>query len=238
MSKTGKTEAKTEQPTVSKAVSQDAKQTNWLLLGGLKNIDKQFLRVGALLTRMRDKKLYAALRDEHKNYYTSIESYAAAELRLGRSSLYKYLNVYAWVGRFHPEWLVPKPKGFIPDLSDCSNLIWVESELARKNLEPERRKILEDLRKKGLNGSLRQGEVDKIRHQGRSPNSSIKALLSKLLSARAQAKRLAGTPDEVIRLLDSAIGILKNDSTLKLAGMDDISLQGAGIINFISIVKS
>ena len=78
-----------------------------------------------------------------------MESYAEERLRLGRASLYRYLGP-DWVLQSHKEWLEPHRKGFIPDLSDATNLMWIEHELTRKDLTAQSRAELEALRTKAL----------------------------------------------------------------------------------------
>ena len=52
-------------------------------------------------------------------------------------------------------WLQPKPKGFIPDLTDVDDLMWIENELKKANLSAEKRAALEGLDKKALAGDLK-----------------------------------------------------------------------------------
>jgi len=42
-----------------------------------------------------------------------------------------YLHIYDWARTSHPEWLKKNAKGFIPDLSDAGNLIWIETRTKR-----------------------------------------------------------------------------------------------------------
>jgi hypothetical protein len=187
---------------------QEALQTTWLLKGQLKNARISYLRIGALLSHVRNDKLYAELK------HPDIEDYAEKRLQLGRASLYRYLQVYDWVSKYYPEWLQPKPKGFIPELYDVADLMWIESELARKDLAPSKRAALEDLKNKALNGQLTNRETDKIRRSGAKTEDSLKTLVSKLRNLRTRGARLVDMPQEAITHIDTAIEIIKNANTL------------------------
>ncbi len=189
----------------AKTAAQEALEITWVLKGHLKNAQIAYLRVGALLSQVRDKKLYAAL--DHKD----MESYAAERLRLGKTSMYRYLQAYDWVCKFHPEWLEPKPAGFIPDLADVADLIRIEEELARPDLAPGTKAALNELRQKGLDGRLREGELAKLQRQGRGGGQGLKSFLSRLRLLRQQGARVKDMPAEVIADLDAAIAILANN---------------------------
>jgi len=75
--------------------AQRANQITYFLTGDLKRIQVAYLRVGAKLAMIRDEKLYRALK------YDSLEDYAEKRLRLGRASLYRYLQIYEWVRKSH-----------------------------------------------------------------------------------------------------------------------------------------
>lgn len=220
MSRARKRTKKSVQSTAPRAVVQEALQVTWLLKGNLKNAQLAYLRVGALLVRVRDEKLYAALG------HADIESYAEQRLHLGRASLYRYIQVHDWIAQCHPEWLKPKPKGFIPDLSDAANLIWIEGELAKSGLDPKRKAALEELRKKALDGRLGQGELNAFRRQGQKGKSGLKSFLSKLRLLRRRGSELDDMPSEVLTALDSAIELLKNDHALTLAGIGNLGQFG------------
>jgi len=208
-------------PKSAKATAvQEALQITWLLKGNLKNAQLSYLRVGKLLAQVRDKKMYSELG------HADIEDYSEKRLQLGRSSLYKYLQVYDWVGKFHPEWLQPKPKGFIPDLYDISDLIYIEQELARKDLQQPTRIALEELKGKALAGTLTKGKLDPIRQRTHGSKDGLKAFLSKLRLLRKRGAELASMPPEVISYLDSAIEVLKNDGTVKTAGLHLLDVGG------------
>ena len=184
-------------------IVQEALQVTWLLKGGLKNVQLAYIRVGKLLAQVRDRKLWEALK------HPDIESYAQERLQLGRSSLYRYLQVYDWMVECHKDWLEPHPKGFIPELSDAADLMWIEGELAKKNLEPEKRAALEALRQKGLNGQLKDSDVAKYRRQASPTDAGLKTLLSKLRALRRTAAQLAAMPPEAVADLDAAIHVIE-----------------------------
>jgi hypothetical protein len=206
--KTKKTAAKPRVKSAKQMVVQDALQTTWLLKGTLKNAQLSYLRVGKLLAQVREKKMYAAL--GHPN----IEDYAEKRLQLGRSSLYKYLQVYDWVSSNHPEWLEKKPQGFIPELYDVADLMWIEEELSKTNISSSRRAALEELKKKALAGTLSQQELRKFRSADTRVESSLKNYLSKLRNLRMRGSQLASMPQEAITHIDAAIAIIKNAGAL------------------------
>lgn len=197
-----------------KAVVQEALQTTFVLKGTLKRAQFMYMRVGVLLVKVRDQKLYEALN------HPDMESYARERLGLGRSSLYNYLRIHEWVSRSHPEWLKPKAKGFIPDLSDVGDLMWIEAELAKTDLTAARRAILEELRKEGLAGKLRRSDVRKVREPENTVKGGLKQVISKLRQARKRAAALANMSPEVLAHLDAAIRIMVNDDALKVARLD------------------
>lgn len=203
-------------PKAPKEVVQDALQTTWLLKGNLKNVQLSYMRVGVLLAKVRDRKLYEALG------HPDMDAYAQERLNLGRSSLYNYLRIHDWVSARHGEWLKPKPKGFIPDLSDVGDLMWIESELAKGDLTAERRAILQDLQKKGLAGKLRRSEVRKVREPDNTVKGGLKQVISRLRLVPKRAAALANMSPEVLAHLDAAIQIMVNDNALKVARMDSL----------------
>ena len=192
----GQTEGATV--TAPKDVVQEALEITWTLKGHLKNAQISYIRVGTLLAKVRDQKLYEALK------HPDMESYAKQRLRLGRASLYRYLQVHDWVQQFHKEWLEPKPKGFIPDLTDAADLIWIEHELTQPDLDPKRRAALEDLRARGLAGELKDGEVAAFRRAG-NPDGGLKSFLSSLCSLRQRGAGLEKMPRDALSDLDAAI---------------------------------
>lgn len=200
-------------PARSLSRAQEATQITWQLKGHLKNAQIAYLRVAVLLARMRDEKRYADLR------FDDMEEYAADRLSLSRTSLYRYLQIHDWVKAFHPEWLEPSPKGFIPDLSDIADLIWIEKELATKRLAKDRRAALEELKKKALEGRLLAKDLRALRRRTSLKEKSLKSFLSALRSLLRRGAKLVQLPHEVITHLEAAIGILENQNTLQVAGM-------------------
>jgi hypothetical protein len=197
-----------------KALVQEALQTTFVLKGTLKRVQLMYMRVGVLLVKVRDQKLYAALN------HPDMESYARERLGLGRSSLHKYLRIHEWVSRTRPEWLKPKAVGFIPDLSDVGDLMWLEAELAKRNLSAARRAILEDLRQQGLAGKLRRSDVRKVREPENTVKGGLQQVISRLRQVRKRAAALANMSPEVLAHLDAAIQIMRNDNALQVARLD------------------
>lgn len=197
-----------------KTAAQEALEVTWVLKGHLKNAQISYIRVGCLLAQVRDEELYKALHHE------DMESYAEERLNLGRASLYRYLQVHDWVSEFHPEWLQPKPQGFIPDLSDVADLIWIEKKLTEKDLSQTTRTELEELRGKALDGKLRQGDVDKIRGRKGSGEEGLKSFLSKLRSLRRRGAQMASMPPEAIAKMDAAIEVIQNAIIVQRAGVE------------------
>jgi hypothetical protein len=165
--------------------AQRALQILYFLKGDLKNIQLGYLRAGAKLAKIRDEKLWRALKHE------SLESCAQERLRLGRTSLYRYLRIYDWVRKSHRGWLAKHPKGFIPELTEAYDLIWIEERLEDEHLAPELRKELEALRRKGLSGKLTQRELEEFRERGRKHQDSLTAINASLRAIRG---RLAALP--------------------------------------------
>jgi hypothetical protein len=183
---------------------QEALQITWLLKGKLKSAQIAYLRIGELLVQVRDRKLYAALK------HADLEEYAFERLQLGRASLFRYLQAYDWVSKSYPEWLEPKPKGYIPDLSDVADLIWIEKELTRTDLAASTRAALATLQQKALEGKLKQSDLDAFRRKPVVNKEVIKTCLSKLRTVRRRFAELKSVPPEVITHLDAAISILNN----------------------------
>src|SRR5882724_6914594 len=140
--------------------AQRANQITYFLKGDLKRLQVAYLRVGAKLAQIRDQKLYAALK------HASLEEYAEQHLGLRRAALYRYLQIYDWARKKHREWFAKHPKGFIPELNDAYGLKWIEDQLEDEHVGPETRKDLEKLRRKALDGSLTQKEIDAFRRHG------------------------------------------------------------------------
>ena len=222
MSGTAKKAKKTRKAAAPPTAAQEAHRVTWRLKGDLKRAQRAYIRIGEQLVQVRDRKLFEALK------HPDMEDYAAQRLGLGRSSLYKYIQVYDWVAKCHPEWLERKVKGFIPDLSDVAGLMWIDSELSRPDLDTNRRAALATLEKKGRNGRLSQKDITALRRQGKKSPSSLKSVLSKLRSIRKQSAALVDMPAEGLAHLDALIEILKNDHALQVAGIYDIGQFFAG----------
>jgi hypothetical protein len=211
-----RTEKKSAKSVKPKTEVQQALEVTWVLKGHLKNAQISYLRVGALLVRVRDAKLYAALG------HPDVETYAEQRLHLGRTSLFKYLKVYDWVSRNHKEWLEPKPQGFIPDLSDAADLIRIETELEKKSLDKDTRAKLEAFRKQALAGELRQSDLAAWRKTRRQGADTVKAIVSALRRIRKRIARLEPGQPEALSQLDALIDVLGHARTLKLAGLDSV----------------
>ncbi len=181
------------------SAAQRAVQVTFVLKGHLKNVQISYLRAATLLAKVRDERLYAALRHD------SLESYASARLGLGRASLYRYLQIHDWAREFHPKWLDRKPKGFIPELTDAYALMWIDRRLADPGLDPELRRKLEAMRAKALAGRLSHGEFQKVQGQANKDVSPLRSLLSALRAARRRAARVGHLPAEILRDLDTFI---------------------------------
>lgn len=199
--------------TQPREVVQEALQTTFILKGTLKRAQLMYLRIGELLVKVRDRKLYEALK------HPDMGSYAVARLGLSRTSLYNYLRVYEWVKRSHPEWLKPKAGVFVPDLSDIGDLIWIESELARPNVPAARRAALQKLRQQGLAGKLLQSDMRQIRRRQNSGTDGLQGFASSLRTLRRRAAQLATMPPEALAHLDAAIQIILNDHAIQKAGL-------------------
>jgi hypothetical protein len=189
--------------TAQGALAQEALQVTWLLKGNLKNVQLSYIRVGKLLARVRDEKLYAAL------IHADIETYAKDRLSLGRASLFRYLQVYDWIAEFHKAWLLPKPKGFIPELNDAKDLMWIEHELAREDLPQDTKTGLQGLQKKALAGTLRSSELGPYRRKANKSEDARKAFIAKVRFLRKRGAQLVGMPPEALAHFDAAIEILK-----------------------------
>jgi len=189
-------------------------QLTWLLNGHLKNVQLAYLRVAVLLAQVRDEKLHTYMN------HPDIESYAADHLHLEKTALYRYLRVHDYVKATHPEWLEPKPKGFIPDLYDLYDLAWIEKELERKDLTEEKRKALDELRTKALAGDLREDDLAAFRKRGNKVKDGVRAFLSALRALIRRGLKLAGIPPQAIEHLQAAVGILENQKSVEVAELE------------------
>ena len=192
------------------------------LIAQIKNVQLGYIRVGVGLARARDEKIYEVLK--HPN----LEDYVEKRLGLSKASMYRYLKIYDWVAKNKPEWLLPKPKGRIPDLSDISDAIRIEDTLSEnKRMEPSKREGLEELKQKALNGNLIKGVAGRALRKGSKGSDPLKAFTSSLRSLRRSGIRLTSMPPEVIAHLDSAIGILENEHAAAQAGLHLLSVPFA-----------
>jgi hypothetical protein len=179
--------------------AQRANQVTFVLKGHLKNAQIAYLRVAALLAKVRDERLYAALK------FSSLEQYAVARLGLQRASLYRYLQIYDWVRKYHPAWLARKVKGFIPEMTDAYALMWIDHHLEDPHLSDEMRRTLELLREKALAGKLSHDEFQEVQAQGRTDTVPLRAVLSALRVARRRAVAVRPSQPDLIRDLDAFI---------------------------------
>jgi len=187
------------------SLSAQAEQITGFLKRALQTARIAYLGVGRLLADVRERSLFAALG------YADLESYARERLQLGRSSLYSYLRVHDWVAANHPDWLIPGPNTYIPELNDVVDLIWIERELERKDLTPAAKSGLEKLQSKALTGELKKKDVPAFRKRvGHTREDGRLAFLVKLKALRAEGAKLAGLPPEIVAGLDDLIAILKN----------------------------
>ena len=93
--------------------------------------------------------------------------------------------------------------------------------MARPGLTHPRKAALEGLRKRGLDGSLTQKELNAFRRKGHAAGKGLNAFLAALRLLRRRGEGLAHLPPEVLGHLDAAIEILSNDRTLQMAGLRD-----------------
>ena len=184
--------------------AQRANQITYFLKGDLKRIQIAYIRAGAKLAQIRDEKLYRALK------HATLEAYAQKRLGLGRSTLYRYLQIYDWVRKDIPGWLAERPKGFIPELTDAYGLMWIEERLEDEHLGPETRKELEALRKRALEGKLTSEDVERFRKRGQQRRDSLTAVAASLRAIRKRAAALADFPPNLLRDLDALLDRLKS----------------------------
>ena len=198
--------------------AQVANQLTFLLKGHLKNVQIAYIRAATLLARVRDEKLWLALK------HSSLEDYASKRLGLQRTALYKYLQIYDWLRKSHRGWLARRPKGFIPELSDAHALLWLENRLEEPHLAEPLRKQLEAMRKKALAGALTEREFRELQNRGREQSDSLRTIVSRLRSLRRMAAGVPQCPAETIAGLDAAIraaeaALGSADKVARLRGM-------------------
>jgi hypothetical protein len=179
--------------------AQIANQVTFLLKGDLKNARIAYIRAAVRLAQVRDQKLWQALK------FRSLEEYAAKRLPLQKTTLYRYLKIHDWLRRSHPGWLVRRPKGFIPELSDADALMWLESRLEDPHLSDALRREVEAMRKKALIGYLTEREFRALQSSGRKREVTLRGLFTRLGSLRRLAARVPQCPAPLIAGLDSAI---------------------------------
>lgn len=168
--------------------AQRAVQITFILKGHLKNARIAYIRAAILLAKVRDEKLWQALR------HRDMEDYAAKRLGLQRSALYHYLQIHDWLREFHPSWLAPRPKGFIPELSDASALMWIEKRLGEGHLSDSARRELEAMRAKALAGELTAAEFRALRDRLRRTVPPLRTMLSRMRSLRRAVDRVPRFP--------------------------------------------
>ncbi|MGH7805990.1 MAG: hypothetical protein ACREQJ_16700 [Candidatus Binatia bacterium] len=179
--------------------AQRANEITFLLKGDLKNKQLSFLRVGRRLAQIRDGRFFAALK------FASMEDYAAKRLKLGRASMYRYLQVHDWVREFHPRWLANKPKGFIPELSDVLALMSIDRWLTEPGLDAKRRKALESAQRKALAGELSKREFEALVPRRPAREDSLRAIMASLRTVAKRARRLPGIAEDLVRGLDELV---------------------------------
>jgi hypothetical protein len=179
--------------------AQIANQVTFILKGHLKNARIGYIRAATLLARVRDEKLWKALR------HSTIEDYAEQRLGLGRTSLYHYLRVHDWLRAYHPAWLERRPAGFIPEISDIGTLVWIDRHLQAADLAEPFRKELESMRKKAMAGKLTEREFREFRNRMARREDPLRMLLQRLRAVRRFATRLSKPPPATIAGLDAAI---------------------------------
>ena len=184
---------------LSLSPAQIANQVTFRLKGDLKNAQIAYIRAAKLLARVRDEKLWQALR------FPTIEEYVAKRLQLQRSALYHYLQIHDWLRRFHPSWLAQKPKGFIPDLTEASVLMWIDRYLQEENPPAALRKELEAMRRKALAGTLTDREFRALRDRVRGSVPPLRAMLRRMKSLRRAAAGIPRFPADALAMLDASI---------------------------------
>jgi hypothetical protein len=176
----------------------------------LQRVRKTFLRIGQLLVEVRDQKHYAAL--NHKD----LESYAAEHLEMSRPTLYRYIKVYEWVLANHKEWLEKGAK--IPEMSKVGRLVWIDQELAKKDLKPDRKATLEALQEKAKAGDLSETEIRAVQRRTNKPKKPTARVLASLRATRKRAVR-DGVSARLIEAIDQAIRVAENDLVVETADL-------------------
>ncbi len=184
------------------------------LINHLQKIRKTFLLIGQLLTEVRDRKHYETL------HHPDLADYALVRLGLGKAAMYRYMQVYEWARVNHPEWLDPEQKVRIPELTQVLGLMWTDQELAKKELEPERKASLEALKEKALAGKLPAKELRsaQLRTNKLKPSKGTARILASLRAMRRRGER-DGVSAGLLTALDNAIRVAVNDISVETAGV-------------------
>lgn len=198
-------------PKYPKAVVQEALQLTFVLKGHIKRAQKYYLVIGRELAKIRDGKYYEVL------HHPNMTDFAREHLGLSQATMYRYLQMYDWASRKHPEWLKEGWKGTIPDLGDVPTLIHIEEQLEQENLKPEDRKALEAMRKNALEGKFDPQEIEPYRRGHQATKDPLKSFLSTLRRDRKRGAAMAKMPAEVVSNLDEAIAALQNAMDLNRA---------------------
>jgi len=184
------------------------------LINNLQNIHKTFLKIGMLLTEVRDRKFYETL--HHKD----MAEYALKRLDMSKTAMYRYMQVYEWVRVKHPEWLDATKKIRIPELTQVVGAMWADQELAKADLEPERKATLEKLQKKALAGDLSDKELRTAQERTNKlkPKKHTAKMLASLRALRKRGER-DGESAQLLAAIDHAIRIAENDLAIETAGL-------------------
>ncbi len=139
----------------------------------------------------------------------------------------RYLHIYDWVSKSHPEWLGKNVKGKIPDLSDVGGLIWLESSLADTGLTPAKRAQLEKFHQQALDGNLRRSELEAFKKAAKPAEDPLAGILVTLRELRQQVSKVKSLSPEALTHLDAAISLLANEKAIKVAGLSVIMAPSA-----------
>jgi len=85
--------------------------------------------------------------------------------------------------------------------------MWLDKELALKDLPEQDRKELAKLQEKALVGELRQRDLSTWSGRGKTTDTP-RSYVAKLTSLRKRCANVKGMPPEVVKCLDEAIAIL------------------------------
>jgi hypothetical protein len=204
---------------------QEAGKITGDIVCSLQRVRKEFLKVGQLLTDVRDRKI-------HETLHHDMESYAAEHLGLSPASMYRYMKVYAWVRENRPKWLVSGAK--IPDMSAIAGLIWVDQQLEKKGLAPSRKEALEALKEKAKDGKLPRKELRTFTRRNTSQDKAQRKYLAKLRALRREgsAEKIDA---KVLAFLDQAIATMENDLVVETAGLGVVEVPNAATsVEFLS----